>query len=64
MTCAVGTASAQEIDAIGIVPATRLASSRALDDLDVYPDCLLLDYLDLPGIIITQISLSKAICVP
>jgi len=59
VTCAVGTASAQEIDAIGIVPATRLASSRALDDLDVCPDCLLLDYLNLPDVIITQISLVK-----
>jgi ribonuclease HII len=59
VTCAVGTASAQEIDAIGIVPATRLASSRALENLDVCPDCLLLDYLNLPGVTITQISLVK-----
>jgi ribonuclease HII len=59
VTCAVGTASAKEIDALGIVPATRLASSRALDGLDVCPDCLLLDYLNLPDVILTQISLIK-----
>jgi ribonuclease HII len=44
----IGSASSDEIDQIGIVPATRLAMRRALDEL-VYrspgfqPDCLLLD---------------------
>ena len=59
VSCAVGLASAQEIDTLGIVPATRLASSRALENLDVCPDCLLLDYLNLPGVTIPQVSLVK-----
>jgi ribonuclease HII len=59
VSCAVGLASAPEIDTLGIVPATRLASSRALENLDVCPDCLLLDYLNLPGVPITQVSLVK-----
>ena len=59
VSCAIGLASAQEIDTLGIVPATRLASSRALKNLDVCPDCLLLDYLNLPGVTITQVSLVK-----
>lgn len=48
----IGSASAQEIDALGISPATRLAVQRALDDLqsrvDFAPDCLFLDYFLLP----------------
>jgi ribonuclease HII len=39
----VGFASAGEIDALGIVPATKLAAARALADLS--PDYLLTDYL-------------------
>jgi ribonuclease HII len=54
-----GAASPQEIDLLGIVPATRLASLRAVDALDVCPDCLLLDYLKLPEISVTQISIPK-----
>lgn len=40
---AVGEASAHEIDAMGILPATRLAMRRALDGLAVPPDYLLVD---------------------
>lgn len=47
---AVGSASAAEIDALGIAPATRLAMRRALDGLATQqpgflPDYLLLDYI-------------------
>lgn len=56
---AVGFASSQEIDEMGIVPATRLASTRAVDLLDICPDCLLLDYLNLPDNALIQISLPK-----
>jgi ribonuclease HII len=42
---AVGFASASEIDQIGILPATRLAALRALDQLTIKPDHLLHDYL-------------------
>ncbi len=59
VACGVGLASAQEIDAQGIVPATRLAATRALEVLGICPDCLLLDYLHLPQVDIPQVSLVK-----
>jgi ribonuclease HII len=40
---AVGHASPQEIDRIGIIAALRLAACRALDEIPVRPDCALLD---------------------
>ena len=55
--CAVGYASNQEIDAIGIVPATRLAIQRALEALPMQPQHLLVDFLDLPNTSIPQTSL-------
>jgi ribonuclease HII len=52
MTCSlgvgVGFSGVAEIDALGIVGATRLAMMRALDGLVVRPDFLLLDFLTLP----------------
>lgn len=39
----IGSASSAEIDALGIVPATKLAMARALDMLSLTPDYLLLD---------------------
>ena len=44
----VGFASSKEIDALGIVPATRLAAQRALDEIPFRTEHLLLDYLQLP----------------
>jgi ribonuclease HII len=55
----VGFASAQEIDALGILPATRLAARRALDGLALAPEHLLLDYLKLSGCRLPQTSLVK-----
>ncbi len=55
----VGFASPQEIDALGILPATRLAARRALQALKSPPDYLLLDYLRLPGVELPQHSLPK-----
>lgn len=43
----VGYATHDEIDHLGIVPATRLAMRRALDALGAPPDALLVDALDL-----------------
>jgi ribonuclease HII len=45
----VGIATREEIDARGIVPATRLAMMRALDALSIAPDALLIDALTLPA---------------
>lgn len=59
VTYAVGQSSAQEIDTLGIVPATRLAAGRAVEALAVCPDYLLLDYLQLPEVPIPQVSLVK-----
>lgn len=55
----VGFASSDEIDAIGIVPATCLAARRAVEQLRLTPEHLLIDYLSLPDIPIPQTSLVK-----
>lgn len=59
LACGVGFATPGEIDALGIVPATRLAASRALQSLAVPPGHLLLDYLFLPNNPLPQTSLIK-----
>jgi ribonuclease HII len=56
----VGFASAAEIDALGILPATRLAAMRALEALA--PDCLLTDYLVFREISLPQTALVKGDC--
>jgi len=55
----VGFASSDEIDEIGIVPATCLAARRAVEQLNPQPEHLLIDYLSLTGISIPQTSLVK-----
>lgn len=56
---AVGLASSQEIDELGILPATFLAARRALEALSTPPEYLLLDYLQLKDVSIPQLSLVK-----
>jgi ribonuclease HII len=56
----VGAASAGEIDALGIVPATRLAMRRAIEQLAPPPHALLLDYMQLPGVTLPQRAMAKA----
>lgn len=46
----VGETSAAEIDELGILPATRLAFSRAIQNASILPDFLLLDYIHWPGL--------------
>ncbi|MBN8654451.1 MAG: ribonuclease HII [Anaerolineae bacterium] len=56
----IGFSSAQEIDQLGIVPATRLAASRALEALQQIPDYLLTDFrLELPELDIPQTAIVK-----
>lgn len=55
----VGFASSQEIDALGIVPATRLAMARALACLGMPAWHLLVDALRLPEIAVPQTPLVK-----
>ena len=56
---AVGMASHQEIDEIGILPATRLAARRAIEILACLPEALLLDWLFLPEVTLPQIAIIK-----
>jgi ribonuclease HII len=59
----VGFASSAEIDALGILPATRLAALRALQSLAASfsrpPDYLLTDYLVFPTLDLPQTALVK-----
>ncbi len=59
MAWAVGFASSQEIDRLGILPATRLSVQRALEELAVEPQHLLLDYLLLRENPTPQTSLTR-----
>lgn len=59
----IGSASAAEIDAIGIVAATREAMRRAvvaLMDSGANPDVLLIDYVTLPGAPVACRQISRA----
>lgn len=51
---AVGWAAANEIDQLGIVPATRLAMRRAVQALGMTPGGLVIDALKLPEVAIQQ----------
>ena len=59
IACAVGLASNCEIDTLGILPATRLAMTRAVELLALTPDHLLIDALFLPEVPVPQTSLVK-----
>jgi ribonuclease HII len=60
LTCSVAFASAEEIDSLGIVHATRLAALRALNGLSLSPQYLLTDFrLELPQLDISQTALVK-----
>lgn len=58
----VGFSSAEEIDQMGIVPATRQAAGRALESLNSPPGHLLMDYLFLPEVQLPQTALIKGDC--
>lgn len=54
-----GMASWDEIDKLGILNATRLAMRRALEQLNIMPQQLLLDALRLPGVDLPQAAIIK-----
>ena len=54
-----GVASSAEIDAMGIIGATRGAMARAIDALPMRPDFLLLDAIVLPEVDIPQRSIIR-----
>jgi ribonuclease HII len=60
LSVGVGTATAAEVDALGIVPANLLAMERAIAALSPSPDFLLIDYLNLPQVDLPQRSAPKA----
>lgn len=55
----IGIASAEEIDARGIIAATRLAMARALEACGCQPEHLLIDALRLPEVSLPQLALIK-----
>jgi ribonuclease HII len=55
----VGSASSVEIDQLGILAATRLAMKRAVFGLSLRPQHLLIDFITLPEIEISQTPLVK-----
>jgi len=59
LTWGVGMAEPEEIDRVGIAPATYLAAARALEALEVSPEHLLVDYIKLPNTDLPQTSLVK-----
>jgi len=59
---AIGFASNGEIDMLGIISATHLAISRALQSLRLEPNHLLLDYINLKELPLEQTSLVKGDC--
>jgi len=56
---ALGLASASEIDAQGILPATRLAMTRAVGALPFLPEYFLLDYIYWPQLAAPHLSIPK-----
>ncbi len=60
LTWGIGFSTAEEIDQLGIVPATRLAASRAVEALHFIPNFLLTDFrLELPELDTPQIAIVK-----
>lgn len=58
----VASADNQEIDEMGIVPATCLAMQRAIDELIYNPAYLLVDYIQIRDCACPQLSLAKGDC--
>ena len=52
-------ASAEEIDTLGILPATKLAATRSLEALSAIPNYLLTDFLIFPNCELPQTALIK-----
>jgi ribonuclease HII len=55
----VGQAEAEEVDALGLLPATRAAMARALAGLAVQPRHLLIDHLRLPEVPLEQSPVTR-----
>lgn len=62
LSCQVGFAWPEEIDQLGIVPATRVAAIRALAKIQNKPEHLLIDAISIPEAQIDETSLIKGDC--
>ena len=62
LACQVGFAGPEEVDELGIIPATRLAAIRAISRLLQVPGHLLIDHISIPGAGIPETSLIKGDC--
>jgi ribonuclease HII len=58
-TIGVGQATAEEVDTLGLILATRTAMTRALHELDLSPDHLLIDHILLPESELPQTALPR-----
>jgi len=56
----VGASTSDEIDSLGIVPATKLAMSRAIAEIDPQPEHLIIDAVDLSSVGIPQTAIIRA----
>ena len=56
----IGLADSIEVDAIGVVPATRLAMRRAMDALSIQPDALIIDAVRLREVDLPQSAFNFA----
>ncbi|RPI33475.1 MAG: ribonuclease HII [Nitrospiraceae bacterium] len=56
----VGIVDHEEIDRINILQATRLAMKKAVEDLRIAPDALIIDAVALPSVSVRQFSIIKA----
>ena len=54
LAVAVGVVPPERIDEVGIVPATRQAMGLAIAHLNLHPDFLLIDFLSLPDLPVSQ----------
>ncbi len=59
LTYGVGFTCAEDFDRMGILPATRQAVLRALQQLSIQPHYLLIDYINLPECNLPQLALTK-----
>jgi ribonuclease HII len=60
MHIGVGIVENLEIDRLNILNATKLAMRKAVDDLSIVPDLLIIDAVALPSVAVRQISVIKA----
>jgi ribonuclease HII len=59
LSVGIGYATSAEIDEINILQATKLAAKRALETMEIDPQALLLDALELENCAVSQLSLVK-----